>query len=261
MPQTSEERLVEALWEQNAGRWTNQVRSGADLFRDVFNNPLFLEFAGDLSGQSVLDIGCGEGTNTRLFARRGARMTGIDICPAFIDAARREEAERPLGIDYHVGSFTDLRCLDARAFDAAISTMAMMDGPDFRKAAHEIYRVLRTGGKFHFSVTHPCFVRRHSRWLTGPDNEVIGRVSGRYWDEEPFTEQWSFPGSPSGSEPFTIRYYPYRLEDYVNGLCDAGFTVCRMSEPRPTPEMVKALPALAPYRSQTPLFLYISARK
>ncbi len=37
------------------------------------------------------DLGCGEGTNTRLIARRGARMTGIDLSPQMIAAARAEE--------------------------------------------------------------------------------------------------------------------------------------------------------------------------
>ena len=55
---------------------------------------LFLRFVGDVSGLQVVDFGCGEGTNTRRFARAGARMTGIDLSERLIAHARESEEER-----------------------------------------------------------------------------------------------------------------------------------------------------------------------
>src|SRR5258708_25400462 len=75
MPPQIRESEVAAQWDRNADVWTNQVRNRWDIFREHWNNPAFLEFAGDLSGKTVLDARCGEGHNTRMFARRGARMT------------------------------------------------------------------------------------------------------------------------------------------------------------------------------------------
>jgi len=45
--------------------------------------------AGNLSNLSVLDVGCGEGANSALLAKLGARVTGVDISPGAIDIARR----------------------------------------------------------------------------------------------------------------------------------------------------------------------------
>ena len=70
---------VRQCWDTNAEVWARHVRAGYDTFRELYNNPTFFDFVGDLSGQSVLDAGCGEGFNTRLPAPRGARMAGVDI--------------------------------------------------------------------------------------------------------------------------------------------------------------------------------------
>jgi len=59
------ERDIARAWDENAGAWAEQVRKGWDIYREVYNNPAFLEFIGasigDLAGKSVLDAGCGEG--------------------------------------------------------------------------------------------------------------------------------------------------------------------------------------------------------
>ncbi len=73
-----------ACWEANADLWTAQARGGYDVYRDALNTPSFLAMLPPVEGLAGLDIGCGEGGNTRQVARLGARMTGIDIAPTFI---------------------------------------------------------------------------------------------------------------------------------------------------------------------------------
>src|SRR6202166_1830521 len=129
MPPQIRESEVAAQWDRNADVWADQVRNRWDIFREHYNNPAFLEFAGDLSGKSVIDAGCGEGHNTRMFARRGARITGVDLSAKMIEFASAEELRVPLGIQYERASFTNMEMFMAGSFDAAISTMALMDGP------------------------------------------------------------------------------------------------------------------------------------
>jgi SAM-dependent methyltransferase len=91
---------VAAAWDANAATWVAHVRAGYDLYRDLFTLPAFLAFLPDLGGLEVIDLGCGEGHNTRVLARRGARMTGVDLSARMIAAARASEAAAPLGIVY-----------------------------------------------------------------------------------------------------------------------------------------------------------------
>jgi SAM-dependent methyltransferase len=215
----------------------------------------------DLRDRQVIDLGCGEGRNTRVFARHGAQMTGIDLSPRLIEAARAAEIAEPLGIEYHIGSFSELAPFPNGNFDAAISIMAFMDGPDFYGAAREVHRVLRPGGAIYFSVIHPCFCPHGAHWVTNPDGQVVGRLVNDYWRDEPYIEKWRFSGSSEETEPFSILYFPYRLEDYLNGLCEAGFRILSIREPRPTKEMARAYPPLQREREHVPIFLYVAAAK
>ena len=73
-------------------------------------------------------------------------------------------------------------------------------------------------------------------------------------------EQWGFKDAP----PFTILYFPYRIEDYVNGLCAAGFRIERIEEPRPTAALVEANPEihfLAHLYKHVPWVIFVGARK
>ncbi|HEY5119633.1 MAG TPA: hypothetical protein VII90_09265, partial [Anaerolineales bacterium] len=59
---------VKRYWEGNADAWTKLSRRGYDVYRDHLNTPAFFTMLPDVKGLSGLDIGCGEGNNTRLLS-------------------------------------------------------------------------------------------------------------------------------------------------------------------------------------------------
>ena len=254
---------VAAAWDANAATWTAHVRAGYDRYRDLFTLPAFLAFVPDLAGLEVLDLGCGEGGNTRLLAQRGARMTGVDLSAEMIAVARAKEAEEPLDIVYREGSFTRLDGFAEASFDAAVSTMALMDSPDFAAAARAVHRVLRPDGGFWFSVLHPCFVTPGLQWQRDTAGDETGLTVADYFSERSYVEHWRFTKAPetSSAEPFHTPRVPRRLEDYVNGLCAAGFRIARIAEPRPTPAVCSAHPWLARWRRHAALIVLIGAIK
>ena len=72
----------------------------ATVYREFVNNPAFFETLGDIAGMKVLDVGCGEGYNTRKFADLGAEVVGMDVSRLMIAAALDHEADEPRGIKY-----------------------------------------------------------------------------------------------------------------------------------------------------------------
>jgi 2-polyprenyl-3-methyl-5-hydroxy-6-metoxy-1,4-benzoquinol methylase len=90
-------------WESNASAWTLLARPGYDVYRDHINTPAFLEFLPDVAGLNGLDIGCGEGHNTRQLSLRGAIITAIDIAPTFIHFAKGNEHSGAGRVEYLVG--------------------------------------------------------------------------------------------------------------------------------------------------------------
>src|SRR5262249_42452027 len=107
---------VGRYWNESADVWTRLARAGYDVYRDYLNTPAFLSVLPAVDGLAGLDIGCGEGYNTRLLAERGARITGVDISEVFVAHARQTEYAKPLGIDYQVASGVELPFADA-SFD------------------------------------------------------------------------------------------------------------------------------------------------
>jgi 2-polyprenyl-3-methyl-5-hydroxy-6-metoxy-1,4-benzoquinol methylase len=117
---------VARYWDDNAAAWAREVRQGHDVARELLNNPAFLALIGDLRGRAVLDAGCGDGYNTRMLARTGARMTGVDLSARMIALAQDEERRDPLGIRCARASYTELALFADATFDAVVSFMALV---------------------------------------------------------------------------------------------------------------------------------------
>lgn len=255
---------VAACWEGNAETWTRHVRAGYDLYRDKHNTPAFLAHLPPVAGLAGLDIGCGEGANTRSLAGLGARMSAIDIAPTFIRHAREAEEERPLGIAYQVADGMSLPFPDA-GFDFATAFMSLMDMPNQAEALAEAFRVLRPGGFLQFSILHPCFATPHRKVLRDETGGVRAIEIADYFREtKGEIETWRFGGAPpdvrAEAIPFRVPRFHRTLSDWINLVVAAGFAVEHLHEPSTDEETARALPYLADTRV-APLFLHVRGRK
>jgi SAM-dependent methyltransferase len=97
-------------------------------------------------GERWLDVACGTGAVTFRAARAGARVTGIDLAPALVETARRLAEEEGVEVELEVGDAEALPYEDA-SFDVVSSSFGVMFAPDQRRAAAELARVCRPGGR------------------------------------------------------------------------------------------------------------------
>lgn len=235
------------LWNGNAEAWSALSRAGYNVSRDVILNPAFFAMLPDVTGLRGVDIGCGNGDNTRLVAERGARMTGVDIAPRFIEIARETEAADPRGIDYHCASAVDLPFPDG-VFDFAVAFMSLMDVPELECVLAEAYRVIRPGGFLQFSITHPCSDVPHRRKVRNADSEAIAFELGGYFAGSTFQiNTWHFGAAPSEARapypPFRQAFLHHTLSEWLNTLLHVGFSLERMEEPHPDPDTLARHPA------------------
>ena len=263
MSKKSKKLSFEEHWNNQAEVWAEGIRGGKDVFRDLFSLPAFVEFIGDIKGKRVLDVGCGEGSNTRVFAKLGACITAIDISSNMIDIAQEEENKHPLDINYQTASWTDLDAFKDKSFDVVLSTMALMDGPGYEKALQEFHRVLKSNGKLFFSITHPCFLPPGFTTLKDENGVCTNRVVGNYFKEGPWEFTWNLSKNPdkSDSQKITSMSYHRTLSTYINNILAAGFVLKKIREPQPSDQACKQNPRLKIARDVTASFLFVYATK
>jgi ubiquinone/menaquinone biosynthesis C-methylase UbiE len=251
-------------WDDNADAWTELARAGYDVYRDHLNTPAFVAALPDVTGLSGLDIGCGEGHNTRMLADRGARMTAIDISERFIAHAQQAESEGPKGIDYRVASAVALPFEDA-AFDFATGFMSFMDVPETDLVLAEASRVLKPCGFVQFSIAHPCFTTPHRRNLRDASGWTYAiEVGGYFADGSDEVSEWLFSAAPPeakrGLREFQTPLFRRTLSRWLNLVFDSGLRLEYVGEPRPTDEAVHRCPAVQDAQLVA-YFLHIRARK
>jgi len=252
------------FWNANANAWTKLARAGYDVYRDYLNTPAFLDMLPNVAGFTGLDIGCGEGNNTRLLAKRGARVTAIDIAEHFIAHASQAEAHEPLGIDYQVASAVDLPFADA-SFDFATAFMSFMDIPETDRLFAEAWRVLKPCGFLQFSICHPCFDTPYRRNLRDANGRTYALEVGDYFRNlEGEIAEWLFGAAPphakQGLPKFKTPRFTRTISQWLNLLIATGFRLEQIAEPRPSDETVRACPDMQDAQVVA-YFLHVRVRK
>ena len=108
---------------------------------------LVIERAGIEPGVELLDVGTGSGGNIAIpAALRGARVVGLDVTPELLESARGHAAEAGVDVEWIEGDAQALPFADA-SFDRVVSTFGAMFAPDHARAAAELVRVCRPGGR------------------------------------------------------------------------------------------------------------------
>jgi len=124
-------------------------------------------------GESILDVATGTGWTARNCAHAGARLTGVDFSSSLLDAARELSAHVDPPIRFELADAEALPFADA-AFDGVISTFGVMFAADQKKAAAELARVCRPGGRLALAT-----------WVPGGAVEAFFGVVGKYADAPP----------------------------------------------------------------------------
>ncbi|TDC10196.1 SAM-dependent methyltransferase [Nonomuraea longispora] len=174
---------------------------------------------GEVRGRRVLEIGCGAAQCARWLVSQGAEVAAFDLSYRQLLHARRIDLGTGLrvpvlqadaeSLPFAAGSF-DLACSAYGALPFAADPLAV-----FR----EVRRVLRPGGRFVFSVSHPV------RWAFPDDPGPRGLTSDRpYFDRSPYVER---------DEHGAVTYAEHHrtMGDWVNLLVESGLTVTGLLEP------------------------------
>jgi ubiquinone/menaquinone biosynthesis C-methylase UbiE len=159
------------------------------------------------AGERVLDVAAGNGNATLAAARRFADVTSTDYVPSLLERAReRADAER-LTVAFQTADAEDLPFGDG-SFDVVLSTFGVMFAPDQEKAAAELARVTRPGGRIGLaSWTPEGFIGQLFRTIGRRVPPPAGVKSPALWGTEARLAEL-FPGHRVNAtkQVFNFRY-------------------------------------------------------
>lgn len=212
--------------------------------------PVLRSMLPDLQGKRVLDLGCGFGWHCRYAAGMGARsVIGVDLSELML-ARARELTDDP-AIVYARSAIEDVD-FPGGAFDVVLSSLALHYIHDLAPVFRTVHRLLIPDGDFVFSTEHPIFTARAEQdWWTGPDGARLHWPVDGYRDEGERRSSWLAQN--------VVKYHR-TLSTLLNGVIDAGFSLRRVEEPGPPPEMIARDPS-ARDEERRPMFLLVAARK
>jgi 2-polyprenyl-3-methyl-5-hydroxy-6-metoxy-1,4-benzoquinol methylase len=225
---SSENIRAREAWDSNARFWDERMADGNDFFISLIW-PSVEKLLRPLPGEKLLDIACGNGLTSRRLAHAGATVVAFDFSEEMILAARTRPNDGQ--IDYRVVDATDadaLRALGSGTFDGALCNMALMDMSDIRPIMNAVASLLRPGGRFVFSLMHPCF--------NNPSTVQMGELEDR---EGVFVTTYSVKISrylAMHGQPVPHPYFHRPLGMLLKEMFDAGFTLDALEERAFPPE-------------------------
>lgn len=235
-------RAVRRWWDENAAGY--QAEHGPFLgAADFCWGPEGLResqanLLGEVAGLRILEVGAGAAQCSRWLARRRAQVVATDVSSGMLAQARKLNVE--------TGTPVPLVQADARAlpfhagsFDAVFTAFgAIPFVPDAARIHREVARVLRPGGRWVFSTSHPI------RWALPDDPGEDGlRVVRPYFDRTPYVES-----RPNG-EVEVVEYHR-TVGDHVGDVVAAGLRVERLVEPEWPAENTAAWGGWSPLRGE-----------
>jgi SAM-dependent methyltransferase len=236
---------AENLWETHAKWWIDGFTDGVDPEYEEQILPLA---ARELAGsRRVLDVGCGDGQVSRLAARIGAEVIGIDPTWNCVRVA----GERGTTVARAAAAALPFA---NESFDAVVACLVFEHIRDVDAAIAEVARVLQPGGRFCFFLNHPLLQTPNSGWI---DDQFLDPPE-QYWRIGPYLiEDETIEEVEKG---VFIPFIHRPLSRYVNALSTNGLLLEWMEEPAP-PDGFIAKAEEYEAASTIPRLLYLRTRK
>lgn len=228
-------------WEPEADNWMRWARApGHDAY--WYYRGSFFELLPP-PGARAIELGCGEGRVVRDLSERSHRVVGVDPSRTLVRHARAADTAG----SYLVADAAAVPCASG-AFDLVVAYNSLQVVADMRGTVQEAARLLRPGGHFCLTVSHPAMDLGR---FVDSNNGTVFAVRPAYFESSRVEDTLEMDGLR-----VTCRGWTYTLEDYVVAFESAGLVVETLREPRPTAPS----PNFERWR-EVPLFLMARTRK
>jgi 2-polyprenyl-3-methyl-5-hydroxy-6-metoxy-1,4-benzoquinol methylase len=221
------------IWNQKAAFWDDKMGDGND-FQRILTGPATERLLNLQPGETVIEIACGNGVFTRRMAQLGAHVIATDFSEQFLELARARSSAYADRIEYHFLDATreeEIVAFGQQRFDAAVCNMAIMDMAEIDPLMRGIRQVVKPGGRFVFSLTHPCF--NHNGMAFCVEEAPLNGELVTTYSVKITTYLHSSPQKGVGmfGEPAPHYYFDRPLHSLFNACFRAGLVLDGLEEP------------------------------
>jgi len=238
--------------------WNERAGNTGEIYKRLILDPLMLKTVGSLTDKVILELGCGNGYLGPMFlTQKPKKLILMDISKYNLQFAK-EKCNDPKIIFLEQDATRKWR-VDSNSIDVVYSNMMLNEVDNIKTPIKETFRVLKKGGIFIFSVTHPSwdlfifaqekagkksnkvqglgnyFRRGFTKFIMGTDSKTNPTLSEKF-------------GKELFKELFKVEHYQRPLSDYFNQLIEIGFSVRKILEPELTKQLLEESPRFSEYK-------------
>ncbi|MBM7073873.1 methyltransferase domain-containing protein [Shewanella sp. 202IG2-18] len=184
---------------------------------DCTLNDIELSELGDVTGKSLLHLQCHFGLDTLSWARRGAKVTGVDLSSSAIEKAQELASAVELDSQFVC---SDVYSFDEKSddkFDIVYTSYGVICWlPDLDKWAQLISNKLNAGGTFYMAEFHPIY-------------DIVEGYS-YFYKNEPDIEEEATYSENAGEETSTVVLWPHPISEVLNALIKSGIKIEQFNE-------------------------------
>jgi len=229
----------------------SKIREKENNANELFEKPALFSLLPNLTGKTVIDLGCGFGEHCMEYVRKGAAsVVGIDISEKMLAVAEAKNSHPK--ITYLHTPMEEVSSIKVK-FDLAVSSLAIQYVEDYQTLVHDIHRLLNDDGLFVFSQEHPMNTSfsGDDRWTRDAKGHKLHANISNYGVEGEYESRWFVDH---------VKKYHRTFSTIVNTLIDNGFVIEKIAEPMPSEEFLLKYPEYDDLLHK-PDFLLIKAGK
>jgi ubiquinone/menaquinone biosynthesis C-methylase UbiE len=236
-----------------ANYWNERAGDNGEAYKRYVLDPLMFKLVGDFKDKVVLELGCGNGyLAPKLLKQSPKRIIMMDISEHNLEHAKARCNDPKISFLLH--DATEPWKVGSSNIDIVYSNMMLNEVENIKTPIEEGFRVLRGGGVFVFSVTHPAWdLFVYAQEKAGLPSKKIKDLGGYFWRGfSKFIMSGDSRNKPELREKynqeFEVEHYHRPIADYFEQLVQAGFVVNRLLEPELTEELLQNNPRFADYK-------------
>lgn len=246
--ESSVKRLYDRFGE--AYQLSRDRRERSRLYNEYLELPCMLRAVGEVKGRRLLDVGCGAGVHVARYARKGARVCGVDVSESMLAMAR----ERCKDASFQLASVRKLP-FPERRFDLVTASLVLDYVRDLRGALAEMARVAKRGARLFYSyesiyvdACENTTLDATSAYVLGYLRTAEGKLGFADIPRRPRVVEWEMlPG-------MRMRTYKRTLQHHVRAIVGAGLALVDVIDCFPTSGFHKRDPINYACFSKLPIF-------